>query len=48
MNYSAEMTTVRQKLADLSVPPKPLEHTVCEERNAICDRHGVFKQRCRR
>ncbi|WP_439647113.1 hypothetical protein [Arsenophonus endosymbiont of Aleurodicus floccissimus] len=48
MNYSTEIITVRQKLADLNAPPKPLEHTVYEEREAICDRHGVFKQRCRR
>lgn len=48
MNYSAEITTVRQKLADLNTPPKPLEHTVFEEREAICDKHSMFKQRCRR
>lgn len=48
MNYSEEITTVRQKLADLNAPPKPLEHTVYEEVEAICDQHGVFKQRCRR
>ncbi|MBG6249463.1 MAG: multidrug DMT transporter permease, partial [Candidatus Symbiopectobacterium sp. PLON1] len=48
MNYSIEITTVRQKLADLNAPPKPLEHTVFEERGAICDRHGMFKQRCRK
>ncbi|CAA2931345.1 multidrug DMT transporter permease [Arsenophonus endosymbiont of Bemisia tabaci] len=48
MNYRAEITTVRQKLAYLNAPPKPLEHTVYEEKEAICDRHGLFKQRCRR
>ncbi|WP_334473019.1 ATP-binding protein [Arsenophonus sp. PmNCSU2021_1] len=48
MNYNTEITAVRQKLADLNAPPKPLEHTVYEEKEAICDRHGLFKQRCRR
>ncbi|WP_174888672.1 ATP-binding protein [Candidatus Williamhamiltonella defendens] len=48
MNYSAAMTTVRQKLADLNAPPKRLKNTVYEERDALCDRHGIFKQRCRR
>ncbi len=48
MNYSEEITMVRQKLADLNAPPRPLEHTVYEERDTICDRNGVFKQRCRR
>ncbi|MFT8210878.1 MAG: ATP-binding protein [Symbiopectobacterium sp.] len=48
MNYSTEITTVRQKLADLNAPLKPLENTVYEERKAICDRHGMFKQRCRK
>lgn len=48
MNYTAEIATVKQKLADLNAPPKPLESTVYEERDAICDRHGMFKQRCRK
>uniref|UniRef100_A0A3B0MQH3 DNA replication protein DnaC n=1 Tax=Arsenophonus endosymbiont of Trialeurodes vaporariorum TaxID=235567 RepID=A0A3B0MQH3_9GAMM len=48
MKYSTEITTVRQKLANLNAPPKPLEHTVYEEREAIFGRHGLFKQRCRR
>lgn len=48
MNYTEQIETVRQKLADLSAPPKQLDNVTFEEVQAVCDKHGAFMQRCRR
>lgn len=48
MNYTDQIETVRQKLADLSMPPKQLDNVTYEEVQAVCDKHGSFMQRCRK
>lgn len=48
MDYRTEIESVRRKLDDLSHPPKVLDHVTYEEIQAICDKHGVFQQRCKK
>lgn len=48
MDYRSEIESVRRKLADISVPPTPLENVTFEVINAVCDKHGSFEQRCRK
>lgn len=48
MGYRAEIESVRKKLDDLNHPPKQLDHVTFEVIQAVCDRHGVFEQRCKK
>ncbi|AHF77930.1 Phage replication protein [Sodalis praecaptivus] len=48
MDYRENIEAIKQKLADISAPPKPIENTVYEEVQAVCDKHGTFNQRCRK
>lgn len=48
MDYRTEIESVRRKLDDLSHPPKQLDHVTFEEIQSVCDKHGVFQQRCKK
>jgi DNA replication protein DnaC len=48
MDYRTEIESVRRKLDDLNHPPKQLDHVTFEEIQAVCDKHGIFQQRCKK
>ncbi|WP_276724158.1 ATP-binding protein [Pantoea septica] len=56
MNYENQIASenrdkiakVQRQLEELEAPPKHIENTVFEVIQAVCDKHGVFEQRCRK